>query len=621
MNPPPQQVDDDDSLTRLEHELDRSIAQLAHRTSQISLASSVFDVRNIVPNEPSDLSSDDEKYETFSLGPGRRESDVASFAGEMSDDEKGIDGRENNGSASEVRLDAWWRFQPQPAAGADARSVGADVGGTNDSISSSSDERDPTSRHTFTAADTKQKSKASTQAAEKLPWWQNPFRRHTTPGDRPDVRSQQNSSALIMSQDQLQMIQSNANTLGKNRNKAAQSSNPDSPQEDSELNQLLFPRRGNIQGCKPKRRPSSSSNGSDPSHMGSIRSHQSKQSSLRGSINSIDSHDREKVNQVVRRNSINLGSIERALLADLVSSNENRWKGNRHPVNHSSLASVERYQSTTIPEEADSMSLDKSHRDNPTAETQMETLTSPHSQDRLLDSDPSDDNIGDGDSLSSSGQADSDGVYCSGWSVVGHKRSQEINTSAESIGAFPPNESEYGSWVGDKDLKTTMPPAADAIETLPPIDNEYGLWDTEAMLALKNGVKLSRTNAIDDVSSIASSDHSGRITHAKHIRSLTYRRKNGQSLFSSQFSNWRGGNGKLSTSGAGSSISREDDEEEDDDLEGQVFADSDAKHEGVVKEAIGLMDSVNKSMVSMGMEAPFRPMEEVSFYFIIIVFH
>lgn len=77
----------------------------------------------------------------------------------------------------------------------------------------------------------------------------------------------------------------------------------------------------------------------------------------------------------------------------------------------------------------------------------------------------------------------------------------------------------------------------------------------------------------------------------------------------------------MSTSGAGSSISREDDEEEDDDLEGQVFADSDAKHEGVVKEAKGLMDSVNKSMVSMGMEAPFRPMEEVSFYFIIIVFH
>jgi hypothetical protein len=60
-------------------------------------------------------------------------------------------------------------------------------------------------------------------------------------------------------------------------------------------------------------------------------------------------------------------------------------------------------------------------------------------------------------------------------------------------------------------------------------------------------------------------------------------------------------------------------EEEDDTLEDEVFAMEDARHAKVVKEAMQLMDSVNKSVVGMGMEAPFRKMDEVGLILLIIL--
>jgi hypothetical protein len=263
---------------------------------------------------------------------------------------------------------------------------------------------------------------------------------------------------------------------------------------------------------------------------------------------------------------MNLNSIERALLADLVQPHEHRWK---KPLQR---------MTSSIPEEDPLERSGKSDAsvksdNNPTLETMMETQMSPTSELHKPV---------DGESLSSV-EVDDDGLYCA-WSVV---REEEKPQDAVIQDALPNME-------------------------LPTI----GGFNTETMLALKNGVSLSRTHVIDDVSSIASSEHSGRIMKSHNPR-LSYRRKVDANKLSivSTLSSWRNSNNnsksKLS-SRAQTMLMREYEEEEEDNLEEEVFAVEDARHAKIVKEAMGLMESVNKSVVSMGMEAPFRSMEEVS---------
>jgi hypothetical protein len=196
----------------------------------------------------------------------------------------------------------------------------------------------------------------------------------------------------------------------------------------------------------------------------------------------------------------------------------------------------------------------------------METQMSPTSD--LLK--PSD----DCESISS-GDVGSDGLYCA-WSVPSEPQDRNIEP-----------------------------------DTLPTI----GGWDAEAMLELKNGISLSRTHEIDDVSSIASSMHSGKIVSSKSLGRMSYRRKGDVNKLSivSTLSSWRGGTiSKSRMSSRAQVMMNEYDEEEEDTLEDELFAIEDARHAKVTKEAMQLMDSVNKSLVGMGMDAPFRKMDEVS---------
>eukprot|EP00970_Alexandrium_tamarense_P020296 scaffold15066_cov186-Alexandrium_tamarense.AAC.1 len=92
-------------------------------------------------------------------------------------------------------------------------------------------------------------------------------------------------------------------------------------------------------------------------------------------------------------------------------------------------------------------------------------------------------------------------------------------------------------------------------------------WDTNRLLQIMDGVNLSKAEELDDVSSISSSV------------SVT-------SVYSRDY-------------------------DEDDNLEADIFASTDAKCERVVKEACELMNSVNRSVISMGLEPPFRQMDEI----------
>ena len=193
-------------------------------------------------------------------------------------------------------------------------------------------------------------------------------------------------------------------------------------------------------------------------------------------------------------------------------------------------------------------------------------------------------------------------------------------------------------------------------------------WDSEKMSKMKGeGVSLARAKAIDEISSLASSDHSGHILR----KSRSSRRR---LSFKASIFGWnntisdedadddvsfrpaqitpRTNPGKLSsmntskvTSGKLSSIKTsirprsmvissqskillskskrrssievsvydDDDEDEDDEIDSMknVRAGRDSKYETISKEANEIMDSVNNSVLAMGMSAPFRPMDEI----------
>jgi len=183
-------------------------------------------------------------------------------------------------------------------------------------------------------------------------------------------------------------------------------------------------------------------------------------------------------------------------------------------------------------------------------------------------------------------------------------------------------------------------------------------WDSDKIYKMKGeGVSLARAKVCDEVSSIASSDHSGRITKRKNP---SQRRLS----FTSSFFGWnstinendedvdddasfrpekivpfkpekispRATAGKLSSmkssirpkslalstppslrSKARRRASIDYDDYDDDEMYSvkNPLAEQDLKHQAVVKEANEIMNSVNNSVLAMGMNAPFRPIDEI----------
>ena len=209
---------------------------------------------------------------------------------------------------------------------------------------------------------------------------------------------------------------------------------------------------------------------------------------------SQESHD--TVDNVVKRHSVHLNSIERALLADMVHPNENRWK----KLVHNSTAT------TILEEEASSSSLrsaDSKKKDTPTVATMIETQMSPDSDDFALSSkQPNGANSWSSDDE----KADEDGLYCN-WSVVDDKGPIQNCSDTNH----------------DDGTRNTLPDAL-------PNNIHDSMWDTEQLLALKDGVSLARFNAIDDVSSIVSSEHSGRITKGSSSKDPYCYRRSGWRL-------------------------------------------------------------------------------------------
>ncbi len=58
----------------------------------------------------------------------------------------------------------------------------------------------------------------------------------------------------------------------------------------------------------------------------------------------------------------------------------------------------------------------------------------------------------------------------------------------------------------------------------------------------------------------------------------------------------------------------DDNDESDDRLELELFETTDWRYEAVVRESGELMTSVDKSTLAMGLDAPFRPADEVSLH-------
>ena len=466
-------------------------------------------------NDSSSISSDEE-YEAFSLSDSRHASDKPT---------------PNN---NDERL-PWWRFGAREPSVSDAICWGDD--NSHDGSDDSSEERPA------------ENAMMQIDEAEIRPstWWQLSFRRGTV-----ERRNSESTSGV-------KSVKNVDGGLQQEQQQQQQKSQPDN--KDDELNRLLFPRRGR------SRRPSQ-----DSTLKGSVFRHDNSQSSRRSSLSNFQSHssasiksnrrsseeEDEDVDQVVHQHSMsmNLTSIERALLADIVKPNENRWKKQAH-----------NKLSSSIPEEdLDNSHSEGSHKEE-TVETTMETPIS-ESHIRSFDAE---------ESLSSEG-VDEDGLYCT-WSVP-----------------LDPPQDRHDNNNNSDDINSRN------VSTLP-------LWDSQATLALKNSVSLSRTRVIDDVSSIASSEHSGKIVTA-NVRRRPRNNRDPSKL--SLLSSFRS---KTKMSSRAQTLLRDDSsyqEEEEDDLENEVFAFQDERHATVTREAMSLMESVNRSLASMGLDPPFRDMEEVS---------
>lgn len=215
-------------------------------------------------------------------------------------------------------------------------------------------------------------------------------------------------------------------------------------------------------------------------------------------------------------------------------------------------------------------------------------------------------------------------------------------------GSSPPKSLHVGGGeleeVSREELKPTLQQGDNAQQGEPEI-----YWDSDKMNEMKGGgVSLARARALDEVSSIASSEHSGKIPLKNNIA----QRRATLSSFKASFFGWnhtiieedadddksfkperiapRVASGKLSSmkssirpksmvistqskvlSKRRSSIDYDDYDDDDMYSKKIQLAEEDLKHERVVKEACEVMNSVNNSVVAMGMNAPFRPIEEI----------
>eukprot|EP00986_Skeletonema_menzelii_P004322 scaffold1464_cov149-Skeletonema_menzelii.AAC.18 len=335
---------------------------------------------------------------------------------------------------------------------------------------------------------------------------------------------------------------------------------------DHELNQFLFPRRG---------------------HRASIRSLRGTESSVASSCNPPQSQDEDGVEVIVdklKKSFVDLSPIDRMLLSDMASSkNTNRWRkpgisGSDGGNQHNSMVDL---GGSTLSIQASENELGQVSRD--------EAKRSPQAAPNNL--------------------------------------SQELNGSLGST--------------------------QEGVEGVPEI-----YWDSDKISKMRGeGVSLARAKLHDEVSSIASSDHSG---HIKTRRNYSQKRLS----FTSSFLWWnnatideedvdddcsfkpekivpfkttekiasRASSGKLTSmkssirpksiaistppnllSMAKRKASIDYDDYDDDEMYSKKnpLVKEDLKHETVVKEANEIMNSVNNSVIAMGMNAPFRNIDEV----------
>jgi len=209
----------------------------------------------------------------------------------------------------------------------------------------------------------------------------------------------------------------------------------------------------------------------------------------------------------------------------------------------------------------------------------------------------------------------------------GDDKTQDLN-GVESSSSVGTEELEDGSDVPcsrwkqrdqKKEQEAALIRRQSSIESLPDlkskaegVENEDVVcdWGSSDLCKMKeNKGRVSKMDVVDDVSSIGSSVHSGRIAG---VKKGWQPRERGVSVRRSFLSSFRW-NSALNQS-AKESFGEDDVQGDDDDdikLEEEIFARQDAEYEKIIQDANELMSKVNKSVVAMGNEAPFRPVEEV----------
>lgn len=438
---------------------------------------------------------------------------------------------------------------------------------------------------------------STTNTSGSQPWWQ--FRRNIAQVESTPKSSNESASLFSVktssSAEGVQVYRQCGNTSLKSNNAEVKENSSESPPDktqsrrsslllgasqhsesfrkvappaeaDDELHRFLFPRRGrqSVIGYSSRNLRSSlvSQQSTQQSLRASISSHYSESTTTTLTTNNFNGEttlynmQSESITQDVDgiADKMKLTSLERILLADIAKPNTNRWK---------SRASVDKGVSSSG---SDSLS-EHPINNNTTRGDQSQTKLSPK-----------------------------------------NARSTETNTLQPIYeGTSKCNITGSTTSISEQDLANNQVTAEkeDTPQDCPKDDRakpDSGLridWDTNRLLQIMDGVNLSKAEELDDVSSISSSVHSGHLAAtnpSSRSRQKSFRRWNSCRSISKQVS-------------VTSVYSR--DYDEDDNLEADIFASTDAKCERVVKEACELMNSVNRSVISMGLEPPFRQMDEI----------
>jgi hypothetical protein len=376
-------------------------------------------------------------------------------------------------------------------------------------------------------------------------------------------------------------VEIKSTTMKPNRRRSMDNNKSFTSSVDDEVNEWLFPRRGRL----TSQRNNSTRGlwgGSETSSSSFVAAASSNNNPPQGK----GEDDVEVIVDKLKKSFVDLSPIERALLDDMASTkNTNRWR-NRSSItsgtdndNHQHNGGVMPLGGSSTPK---SLQGDDGELEEVSPEEEAKQRSSPHRVTRT------------------------------------------------------PSQEDWNDRIGN------------AQQGVPEI-----YWDSDKMMKMKGcGVSLASARALDEVSSIASSDHSGKIPLMNNIAQR-------RASFKSSFFGWNTAiseedvdensyssfkpekivprvttPGKLSSMASSirpksmvinapskglskakkrSSIDY-DDYDDDDDMYSRrknPQAEEDLKHEAVVKEACEIMDSVNNSLVAMGMNAPFRPIEEI----------